>query len=113
MKIKIIDLFNKKANGEKIPQKIKYQGDIYELDYENCYKNTEGYFTDSIYYDLSNLNDEVEIIEDEEEIGLECLDPYDTYFKDGTDLVYKLMYDKINELIMKVNNLDKRTKEGN
>ena len=48
-------------------------------------------------------------IEDEKEIqSIETLNPHDEYFRDGTELVYKLMYDKINEIAMKVNQLDKK-----
>ena len=36
---------------------------------------------------------------------IRLLDPDVSYFKDGTELVYKLMYDKINELAMTVNKI--------
>lgn len=66
--MKVIDLLVKKANGEKMPKKIKYVNGIYELHerFNNVYnyKNREGkYFEDE--WLLSNiLNHEVEIIED-------------------------------------------------
>ena len=40
------------------------------------------------------------------------LNPDEVYFKDGTDLIYKIMYDKINELIMKVNKMEKEKKQN-
>ena len=42
---------------------------------------------------------------------IQSLNPNDNYFKDGTELVHKLMYGKINELVMAVKQLDKKIKE--
>ena len=36
---------------------------------------------------------------------IKLLDPEVSYFKDRTELVYKLMYDKINEIAMTVNKI--------
>lgn len=64
--MKVIDLLNKIAKGEEVPEKIKWGND--EWKYSNG--ASKNYYTD--YEDLfsvidgSNLNDEVEIIEDEE-----------------------------------------------
>ena len=64
--MKIIDLLNKIANGEKdLPNKIKFYDDKYELDeYWGEYITKEGrYLFD--YYDIPCiLTDEIEIIED-------------------------------------------------
>ncbi len=67
-----------------------------------CIKNVSD---DLPMYDEVRFNEEVEILEDEEEI--EILDLNKVYFRDGTELVYKLMYSKINELVEKVNKLEK------
>lgn len=72
MKIKIIDLFNKIANGE-YPKKFKYDGKIYE--YKKIIQGT-GYVTEDYNWfnsditidDWNNLNDEVEIIEEDNPI---------------------------------------------
>jgi len=106
-KIKLIGLFNESAANEEMPKRIKFEGDIFELDEDNVYKSSENgnFLTDSINFNLSNLNDYVEILEYEEEI--ERLDLNKVYFRDGTELVYKLMYSKINELVEKVNKLEK------
>lgn len=64
--MKIIDLLNKIANGEKVPQKIEYLDSVYELNEESFYMNNGDFFVDHINIDLSNLNDEIELIEDEE-----------------------------------------------
>ena len=71
--MKIIDLLNKIANGEEVPDKIKYEGDIYELDAYGAYVHETD---ENEYEDLFNqrcwnvdfddfLTDEVEIIEEE------------------------------------------------
>ena len=73
--MKIIDLLNKIANGEEVPEKILYKykhGEyykeiylIYDKHYE-CYYDEEGRPIPSLLADnLWNLNDEVEIIEEE------------------------------------------------
>lgn len=115
--MKIIELLNKIANGEEIPKKIKYLNRIYEYKYTTygtgyLYedKGIKYWFSEDALSDSAEeLNYEVEIIEDEKEIqSIETLNPHDEYFRDGTELVYKLMYDKINEIAMKVNQLDKK-----
>ncbi len=64
MKIKIIDLLNKWANGEKMPKTIRWYDKFY-----NDYDEIKGDYTMFIYERLENktwnLNDEVEIIEEE------------------------------------------------
>lgn len=77
MKIKIIDLLNRIAKGEK-PKKIKYYDDVYEFD---CYEGEWGYvnkeycrykwFAKEIDCDLQEqLNDEVELIEEDKKIEM-------------------------------------------
>lgn len=71
MKIKIIDLLNKIAKGEDTPNELKY-GDLTFI------KNNIGFYQDEygfnltayICYDYSNLNDEIEIIEEPKEVEL-------------------------------------------
>ena len=80
-KIKIIELLNKIANGEEVPEKIKIRGNTLkwiEIDFgeEKGYKVID---KNSIFYwlqdiisldSIEDLNDEVEILEDNtEEIG--------------------------------------------
>ena len=66
--IKIIDLLIKIANGEELPNKIKYYGYVFE--YDTNHLRYETYFDEQIWtlQDFANindsLNDEVEIIED-------------------------------------------------
>lgn len=82
--MKVIDLLNKIANREEVPQKIKVDNKIYNYETFNIGKGNN-YFTaeweevkgyrinyDGTYYYLEirdyNLNDEVEIIEEENKI---------------------------------------------
>lgn len=77
--MKIIDLFNKIANGEEVPKKIKYKGVIRVYNNEDkdyiSYKAGEELY---LFYDVlksgtgdefvKELNNEVEIIEEDKEI---------------------------------------------
>ena len=66
-KIKVIELLNKIANGEEVPNKIEYQEEVYEWDKEvSKYADYEG-FTLEIYTKKIDLHEEVEILEDNTE----------------------------------------------
>ncbi len=120
MKIKIIDLLNKIANGEKVPKKIKYKNKIYER-YQNITTNNLYYYqvpnkNDFFIYQLEaaiDLLDEVEIIEEDKKIekiksdGDEFYSDYiDTWIsKNNTDAYCEFLMNKINELIDEINNL--------
>jgi len=71
-KIRIIDLLNKIANGEKLPFLIKYEDIILKYDLEGqdyrIYQN--GYLFANLFEreDCKFLNDEVEIPEEEKKI---------------------------------------------
>ena len=111
MKIKIIDLLNKIANGEEVPKKIKW-GD-FELEWEElCYHDYK--FLDTGNHLLfqgfatSVLNNEVEIIEETKKIEKIEKPTQDEYlYSTGKELYENDMkvYDKINELIDEINNL--------
>lgn len=105
--MKVIDLLNKIAKGEKVPNKIKFASQIWKK--ENGGRNNVFYTNDSSY-DLfvvifrSNgsysINDEVEIIEEdlikeipEEEINV------------SMSIGEQICAFKINELVKVVNNL--------
>lgn len=66
--MKIIELLNKIANGEEIPQELYYNGDYGELTNENDFINYIFYNKNDrfdmywlIDHNLNNLNDEIEI----------------------------------------------------
>lgn len=120
MKIKIIDLLNKIANGEEIPEKIKYKNEIYKR-YQNISTNNLYYYQvpnkcKFLIDQLSSaidLLDEVEIIEEPKKIekiksnGDEFYSDYiDTWIsKNKTDAYCEFLMNKINELIDAVNEL--------
>ena len=66
--MKVIDLLNKIANGEEIPNKIKYDNMTFHIDeYEKYYVSDEGALFEYIFVSLNDydaLMTEVEIIED-------------------------------------------------
>ena len=99
--MKVIDLLNKIANGEDVPNKIKYYGYVWEFLNNGVYSSY--WFNDIELQDyldgniLENLNDEVEIIEEDKEIE---------YLR-NQDFYIKKVGDKVNELIKAVNELKK------
>lgn len=99
--MKIIDLLNKKVNGEEMPKKIKYKEIIYyycEGDQSgNCYfTRPKGCGGDWLHFEVADLNDEVEILEEEKKIPEKLNE--NRYI--GTDLnVETDMFNKINEII--------------
>ena len=64
--MKVIDLLNKIANGEKVPKKIKCLGVIYEYCDNDKFYYQNGYSMYRDFYTEGNcLDEEVEIIEEE------------------------------------------------
>lgn len=110
--MKIIDLLNKIASGEKAPQKIKYLDSVYELDERGCYSDDGDLFVAHIYIDLSNLNSEVELIEDEIDIqDIEIIKEYRTSDNDLYNDNFEDFRGTINDLVQAVKQLDKRTRK--
>lgn len=106
--MKVIDLLNKIANGEEVPEKIRLYDEEFEyMDGDKTYyslTNQDPYdlFDSGHYANTLHLNDEVEIIEEDKKI--EKLEPTNYITSTFEDAIL----DKINELIDKVNKL----KEG-
>lgn len=124
-KIKIIDLLNKIANGEEVPEKIKLNGYIYEYqgddylfkdeDKKEYWLFSAGY-TDKFEWLESFLKTEIQIIEEDKKIR-----NLKTYYDNQTEAYYfyddgnkpnnclvedestQLLIDKINEIIDKLN----------
>ena len=117
--MKVIDLLNKIAKGEDIPNKIKFDGDIFV--YNQTFKDYEypdkcGWLMD-ISRDSGNnfLNDEVEIIEEEKDIEKLNVNikwekdkiNYKSYNETGKSIARALQMfsNKIDELVEEVNKL--------
>ena len=110
-KIKIIELLNKIANGEKVPKIIEYNYDTFQYSSKWEQYIKEGYDEIPLLriisdYNYSGLNDEVEILEDNteeiEELNLEALNGMGGFtFTE----IEEVAYNKINEIIKKLNQL--------
>lgn len=105
--MKVIDLLNKIASGEKVPNYIKYY---------NCKTNKNEIMMVcelNIIYKLNHeemfLNDEIDIIEEEEPI--EKLDNniyvIDSKFNARALVSINALNHKVNELVEKVNKLER------
>ena len=117
MKIKIIDLLVKIANGEKVPNKIKFWNSIWEyrkdghmLDYINDDKCLMEY----VAINKDGLNQDIEIIGEPKKIGkikqlnnvADCKELIE--LEDKQQINNHILKDKINELIDEINNLKEK-----
>ena len=108
--MKIIELLNKIANNEDVPKKIKVS--CYEFEWRKrgrYYENTTIGNYQTLLQDwlnnASKLNSEVEIIEDEE---LKMFEQEWFDEKEGTMSIVEVdLAVKINEIINKVNSIEK------
>ena len=120
--IKVIDLLNKIANGEEVPKKIKYKGDILKYDedikdYMGISKTGSGSFFNYLFVNNATdkfINDEVEIIEEsEQEIDIQAIEEIIDYRTSEDDLYNDNFGDfksTINELVQAVKQLDRKYK---
>ena len=105
--MKIIDILNKIAKGEEVPETIKYCEYIFKWTGLNYYVHDCDRFLDS-YICLEDLNYPVEIIE-EKEIEKLNLDTDELRGKETVRAIDYLLEGKINEIIDVIN--DMRDKE--
>lgn len=112
--MKVIDLLNKIANGEEVPEKIKVGNIIWSFD-----KKEKTYFMNNTNIQLfyveeitKKLNDEVEVIEEDKKIEkLEnlnvnyCRDGklYETLTKDQIALDISTLQKWVNKIIDRIN----------
>lgn len=113
----IIDLLNKIANGEKLPEKIKFKGDTYylcegDLSGNYYFSEKQGFGGVKLKFDTSVMNEEVEIIEGNEIEKLKIVkngsvNSYALLDENGNRCALtkhsKIMCDKINEIIDNLN----------
>lgn len=106
--MKIIDLLNKIANNEEIPQTFIYKNLIFELDETGRYIDNEGdYFSDSIRYDLQNLNEKVIIIDEDKKIEKIDFDLLQSFEDDDDKYIsIQAICKKIDEIIGVINRGD-------
>lgn len=115
MKIKVIDMLVKIANGEKVPKKIKFRHSIWEYCKDG---NTQDYINDYdkclmefLAINKDGLNQYVEIIEEPKKIEKITVREKTLGFPNGVwtarnmDKAFAI---KINELIDEINNLKEK-----
>ena len=95
--MKIIDLLNKIANDEKLPEIIKVKGGTYYLckgDQSGCcyFSEKQGFGGVKLVFDTSAMNEEVEILEEEKKIPEKLTNLALTHNN-------RILVDKINEII--------------
>ena len=109
--MKIIDILNKINNGEDVPEKIKFDNTVFELEEnkkEYSFQHENGDCETLLYRVMTThfidvlLEAEVEVIEENKEI--EELNDNDIYDFNHLSL-------KINELVQAVNKLNKEREE--
>jgi hypothetical protein len=104
--MKVIDLLNKIANGEEVPEKIEYSGIEFSFQH-NCIEYINDFGTCLVRYISSrNLNDEVEIIEYTTKENKKIEKFYFSVYQDqklGGREVIEQLETKINEIIDKIN----------
>lgn len=126
--IKIIDLLNKLANGEEVPEKIKYNDRIYTR-FQNLNGNRLYYYqvlNECVFLveqisSVGELLNEVELIEEDNNVIGKILTTYDgeiiDYVNGEKHLIntnrkdINIYIPKINELINEINKL-KRNNNG-
>lgn len=116
--IRVIDLLNKIANGEDVPELIEYNGENYIFQNKD-YKNEDRdlyLFSEETPDITAALNDEVkiiEIIEEQEEIDIQSIEDIKDVFIEnstcGEDVKY--LARKYNEILKWAKQLDKKIKE--
>ena len=109
--MKIIELFVKIANKEEVPKEIKWRGNIYE--YSSI--AAQYYIKDRIHnvdnslraalYDFSDLNNEIEIIEEDKRIAFEEIEELTCNSYDYKTITINYLIKNQKKLIDEVNKL--------
>ena len=113
--MKIIDILNKMSNGDlKNGFKIGWNGFTYTYNEINGFRDKHGDTLSENTFIECCLNDEVEVIEENKEIEELNKISYDEFKYTGDKHRFDLTnieYDKINELVRAVNELNKEREE--
>ena len=110
MKIKIIDLLVKIANGEEVPKTIRWYDEFYN-DYDEISNDYKVFVYEKLKNNVWDLNDEVEIIEDPKKIekwgegSLEEMEKCTDYTLEDLQKYIRILAETQNELIDEINNL--------
>lgn len=111
--MKIIDLLNKIANGEEVPEKIKCRNFEYIYSKEICWYRRIDDIGSYVEWFISadRLNETIKIIEEQEEIDIQGIEKIRDYRTSDDDLYNDNFGDfrsTINELVQAVKQLDKK-----
>ena len=102
MKIKVIDLLNKIANGEEIPRTIRWYDKFYN-DYDEISNNYKAFVYGKLENNVWGLNEEIEILEEPKKIEKIDFGTLNTQKEKN-----RAMKDTINKLIDEINNLKEK-----
>ena len=107
--ITVIELFNRIANKEEVPNKIKYNGEFYELSesklgYYNAYSGAD--LLRKIMLDSFYLLKEIEIIEEDKTIRTVDIAWQNVFDEQAQQDCVKMILNKINEIIDKINSME-------
>ena len=108
--MKVIDLLNKIANGEEVPNHIRYDGiDLYYNKKNNCYDLIMSNVIEEFYtFSYSDLNNKVEILEEPKGIPKRIQSNGENLYSEyiGQWLINKENYTEYDELLMnKINEI--------
>lgn len=107
--MKVIDLLNKKANGEEIPKKIVINDREWIYDGIDYARESDGEYLFDVFIEITqrDLNMEVEIIKEDKEIEELNLDADALKGDEIVRTIDYLLEGKINSLVKAVNELKK------
>ena len=110
MKIKIIDLLNKIADGKELPKKFMCKGHLYYRQKTKgvCYRCDELNEIFEECFVFEDLNDTIEIIEEPKKIEKIEMCTGGIMGFDGVENITTELKNKINELIDEINNLKEK-----
>ena len=107
--MKIIDLLNKIANGEEVPNGVIYEGTIYRYIKDVDYKDENGNYLLSVEpIEESFLNNEVEILDESIPEEIKKIEKPNGY---SAENYIEEIFDSVNELIDVVNKQNKCIEE--
>ncbi len=118
--IKLIELLNRIANKEEVPEKIKYDGDIFK--YNKCRKDyileIDDWTSQTLIYRISHdfsiseiLETNIEIIEDE--IDIQSIEELDEEVFKESDKLCVVWNEKEREIIKQQNKIIRAIKQIN
>ena len=121
--MRVIDLLNKIANGEEVPEKIKFSDKIFEWYnwsediYDYVWSGCEGLLNGGEYDLFAILDKEVEIIEEDKEME-KGIKPFGEYWEEikmaGCDMYEaKIVYlDRLSKLVIELREAINELKKG-